>query len=177
MGAHGTNKQQAMCSTHRDIWWPAWAHQQDHDNIYRQCGEVGDLCSCSKIWFTSQSSLCFLFGWISSGILVPFLKLNLFQRSSVCFLTGWMTTFVVFLSTEQESKWRQLFSSHFSSDFISLIVSQHNLTALNFYYYYYYYDYLSFYGMRVSGISVSERPGGLLHKRLRLVVLFFPIKN
>ncbi len=31
MGAHGTNKQQAMCSTHRDIWWPAWAHQQDRD--------------------------------------------------------------------------------------------------------------------------------------------------
>ncbi len=30
MGAHGTNKQ-AMCSTHRDIWWPAWAHQQDRD--------------------------------------------------------------------------------------------------------------------------------------------------
>ncbi len=29
MGAHGTNKQQTMCSTHRDIWWPAWAHQQD----------------------------------------------------------------------------------------------------------------------------------------------------
>ncbi len=26
------NKQQAMCSTHRDIWWPAWAHQQDRDN-------------------------------------------------------------------------------------------------------------------------------------------------
>ncbi len=25
------NKQQAMCSTHRDIWWPAWAHQQDRD--------------------------------------------------------------------------------------------------------------------------------------------------
>ncbi len=32
MGAHGTNnKQQAMCSTHRDIWWPARAHQQDRD--------------------------------------------------------------------------------------------------------------------------------------------------
>ncbi len=31
MGAHGTNKQQAMFSTHRDIWWPAWAHQQDRD--------------------------------------------------------------------------------------------------------------------------------------------------
>ncbi len=31
-GAHGTNnKQQAMCSTHRDIWWPAQAHQQDRD--------------------------------------------------------------------------------------------------------------------------------------------------
>ncbi len=30
--AHGTiNKQQAMCSTHRDIWWPARAHQQDRD--------------------------------------------------------------------------------------------------------------------------------------------------
>ncbi len=30
MGAHGTNnKQQAMCSTHRDIWWPTRAHQQD----------------------------------------------------------------------------------------------------------------------------------------------------
>ncbi len=28
------NKQQAMCSTDRDIWWPAWAHQQDRDNIY-----------------------------------------------------------------------------------------------------------------------------------------------
>ncbi len=27
------NKQQAMCSTHRDIWWPAWAHQQDRDRI------------------------------------------------------------------------------------------------------------------------------------------------
>ncbi len=27
------NKQQAMCSTHRDIWWPAWAHQQDRDNL------------------------------------------------------------------------------------------------------------------------------------------------
>ncbi len=26
------NKQQAMCSTHRDIWWPARAHQQDRDN-------------------------------------------------------------------------------------------------------------------------------------------------
>ncbi len=26
------NKQQAMCSTHRDIWWPAWAHQQDRDS-------------------------------------------------------------------------------------------------------------------------------------------------
>ncbi len=25
------NKQQAMCSTDRDIWWPAWAHQQDRD--------------------------------------------------------------------------------------------------------------------------------------------------
>ncbi len=32
MGAHGTNnKQQAMCSTHRDIWWLARAHQQDRD--------------------------------------------------------------------------------------------------------------------------------------------------
>ncbi len=32
MGAHGiNNKQQAMCSTHRDIWWPAQAHQQDRD--------------------------------------------------------------------------------------------------------------------------------------------------
>ncbi len=31
MGAHGTNKQQAMCSTHRDIWWPSWAHQQDRN--------------------------------------------------------------------------------------------------------------------------------------------------
>ncbi len=27
------NKQQAMCSTHRGIWWPAWAHQQDRDRI------------------------------------------------------------------------------------------------------------------------------------------------
>ncbi len=27
------NKQQAMCSTHRDIWWPAWAYQQDRDKI------------------------------------------------------------------------------------------------------------------------------------------------
>ncbi len=27
------NKQQAMCSTHRDIWWPAWAHQQDRDTM------------------------------------------------------------------------------------------------------------------------------------------------
>ncbi len=27
------NKQQAMCSTDRDIWWPAWAHQQDRDSI------------------------------------------------------------------------------------------------------------------------------------------------
>ncbi len=26
------NKQQAMYSTDRDIWWPAWAHQQDRDN-------------------------------------------------------------------------------------------------------------------------------------------------
>ncbi len=26
------NNQQAMCSTDRDIWWPAWAHQQDRDN-------------------------------------------------------------------------------------------------------------------------------------------------
>ncbi len=25
------NKQQAMYSTDRDIWWPAWAHQQDLD--------------------------------------------------------------------------------------------------------------------------------------------------
>ncbi len=36
MGAHGTNKQQAMysmCSTHKDIWWPAWAHQQDRDTV------------------------------------------------------------------------------------------------------------------------------------------------
>ncbi len=34
MGAHGTNnKQQTMCSTHRDIWWPARAHQQDRDII------------------------------------------------------------------------------------------------------------------------------------------------
>ncbi len=33
MGAHATNnKQQAMCSTQRDIWWPARAHQQDRDN-------------------------------------------------------------------------------------------------------------------------------------------------
>ncbi len=32
MGAHGiNNKQQAMCSTHRDIWWPAQAHQQDRE--------------------------------------------------------------------------------------------------------------------------------------------------
>ncbi len=32
MRTHGTNnKHQAMCSTHRDIWWPAWAHQQDRD--------------------------------------------------------------------------------------------------------------------------------------------------
>ncbi len=28
------NKQQAMCSTDRDIWWPAWAHQQDRDTLY-----------------------------------------------------------------------------------------------------------------------------------------------
>ncbi len=26
-----SNKQQAMCSTDRDIWWPAWANQQDRD--------------------------------------------------------------------------------------------------------------------------------------------------
>ncbi len=39
MGAHGTSKQQAMCSTHRDIWWPAWAHQQDRDTyiLSHQC--------------------------------------------------------------------------------------------------------------------------------------------
>ncbi len=34
MGAHGTNnKQQAMCSTHRDIRWLARAHQQDRDTL------------------------------------------------------------------------------------------------------------------------------------------------
>ncbi len=30
--AHGNNnKQQAMCSTYIDIWWPVRAHQQDRD--------------------------------------------------------------------------------------------------------------------------------------------------
>ncbi len=32
MEGDGTNnKQQAMCSTHRDIWWPVRAHQQNGD--------------------------------------------------------------------------------------------------------------------------------------------------
>ncbi len=36
------NKQQAMCSTHRDIWWPAWAHQQDRDNKEAKCWRERD---------------------------------------------------------------------------------------------------------------------------------------
>ncbi len=68
MGAHGTNKQQAMCSTHRDIWWPAWAHQQDRDSyvhdaqIYisswpSETHQIEKLMECIvdvKMWMTSN---------------------------------------------------------------------------------------------------------------------------
>ncbi len=45
MGAHGTNKQQVMFSTHRDIWWPAWAHQQDRDSNSVTISIVADVNS------------------------------------------------------------------------------------------------------------------------------------
>ncbi len=65
------NKQQAMCSTHRDIWWPAWAHQQDHDT-YSPRGEPNgfrrpvrsllvmddvtycNACECSSNFYTGS---------------------------------------------------------------------------------------------------------------------------
>ncbi len=44
MGAHGTNnEQQAMCSTHRDIWWPARAQQQDRNTGVPQGSVLGPL--------------------------------------------------------------------------------------------------------------------------------------
>ncbi len=48
MGARGTNKQQAMCSTHRDIWWPAWAHQQDRDTYKPHTYKINKP---SIVWF------------------------------------------------------------------------------------------------------------------------------
>ncbi len=48
MGAHGTNKQQAMCSTHTDIWWPAYG---------TICQVIGDnLWMHSILGFTESSS-------------------------------------------------------------------------------------------------------------------------
>ncbi len=44
MEAHGTNnKQQAMCSTHKDIWWPARVHQQDRNTGVPQGSVLGPL--------------------------------------------------------------------------------------------------------------------------------------
>ncbi len=49
------NKQQAMCSTHRDIWWPAWAHQQDRDSGWNETALITALhrglnpCICRQM--------------------------------------------------------------------------------------------------------------------------------
>ncbi len=79
MGAHGTNnKQQAVCSTHRDIWWPARTHQQDHDNNITNirpsgtvpmsthkthpsntvCAPSGKKTLPSQVWDLLKSCLC-----------------------------------------------------------------------------------------------------------------------
>ncbi len=55
MGAHGTNKQ-AMCSTHRDIWWPAWAHQQDRDSMQNTISERTTHRTLKPMGYSSRRS-------------------------------------------------------------------------------------------------------------------------
>ncbi len=62
------NKQQAMCSTDRDIWWPAWAHQQDRDTV----AKLATLCisfSPTTGWDCSQAS-CALKNTVKPAALV-----------------------------------------------------------------------------------------------------------
>ncbi len=55
------NKQQAMCSTHRDIWWPAWAHQQDRDtdkiffSVWSSCLILTSVFYRREIWEEEMS--------------------------------------------------------------------------------------------------------------------------
>ncbi len=58
------NKQQAMCSTDRDIWWPAWAHQQDRDSS----------CTSSEHFYFEE--LLFLIHYIQNNNIRHFTPLH-----------------------------------------------------------------------------------------------------